>query len=38
MSLVELGRIASSYETDMAHALLTAIAIAHYEGTLYGWM
>ena len=32
MTLLELGRIAARYETEMAHAMLHAIAVAKCEG------
>ena len=28
MTLLELGRIAAKYETEMAHAMLFAVAVA----------
>ena len=31
MTLIELARIASRYETDMAHALMQAVAFAMYD-------
>ena len=31
MTLIELTRIASRYETDMAHALMHAVACAMYD-------
>ena len=31
MTLVELGRIATRYETEMAHAMLVAVAYAYYD-------
>lgn len=31
MTLVELGRIAARYETEMAHAMLVAVAYAYYD-------
>lgn len=31
MTLIELARIATRYETDMAHALLAAVAQAMYD-------
>ena len=31
MTLIELARIAARYETDMAHALMQAVAFAMYD-------
>lgn len=31
MTLIELARIASRYETDMAHALMQAVGFAMYD-------
>lgn len=31
MTLIELARIASRYDTDIAHALLQAVAFAMYD-------
>ena len=31
MTLKDLGRIASRYETEMAHAMLAAVAVAYYD-------
>lgn len=32
MTLLDLGRIAARYETEMAHAMLHAVAVAKCEG------
>lgn len=37
MTLYEICRIASKYETDMAHAMMQAAAVAYYEGSMYGF-
>ena len=32
-----MGRIAKRYDTEMAHAMLCAVAVAYYEGSMYGF-
>ena len=35
VTLLELGRIASRYDTEMAHAMLHAVAVAKTRGCLF---
>lgn len=37
MTLLELGMIARRHETDIAHAMLHAVAVCLSEGSWYGW-
>ena len=37
MTLRELGLIARRHETDIAHAMLHAVAVCLSEGSWYGW-
>ena len=37
MTLLELGMIARKHETDIAHAMLHAVAVCLSEGSWYGW-
>ena len=37
VDIFEMGRIAKRYDTEMAHAMLCAVAVAYYEGSMYGF-
>ena len=37
MTLLQLGQIARRYETEIAHVMLHAVAVAYYGGSEYGW-
>lgn len=38
MTLLELGMLARRHETEMAHAMLCAVAVCLSEGSYYGWL
>lgn len=37
MTLLDLGRIASRRDTEIAHAMLHAVAVAKDRGSVCGW-
>lgn len=38
MTLLELGMIARRHETEVAHAMLHAVAVCLSEGSEHGWL